>query len=113
LTTSKGKLVQYCKEDLGLTVSIVSNGSKITVNWLDEYGNYLDLLAVSCDSFNDKTNQITGRRERSGKSESQTTIVRLTEIYIFDSSILKGIQSCRMVSPTQHSLQDQHSGNVL
>eukprot|EP00062_Callorhinchus_milii_P020482 gi/632976185/ref/XP_007904655.1/ PREDICTED: radical S-adenosyl methionine domain-containing protein 2 [Callorhinchus milii] len=57
-----GKLVQYCKQDLQLpSVSIVSNGSLITEKWFKNYGEDLDILAVSCDSFKEDTNRLIGR----------------------------------------------------
>ncbi|XP_043926482.1 radical S-adenosyl methionine domain-containing protein 2 [Protopterus annectens] len=57
-----GQLVKYCKEELKLpSVSIVSNGSLITERWFKRYGEYLDILAVSCDSFYEDTNRLIGR----------------------------------------------------
>lgn len=57
-----GRLVKYCKEVLRLEgVSIVSNGSLITEAWFQQYGQHLDILAVSCDSFNEDTNIAIGR----------------------------------------------------
>ena len=57
-----GELVKYCKDELKLeSVSIVTNGSKVREAWLREYGEYLDIMAVSCDSFNEKTNIEIGR----------------------------------------------------
>ncbi|XP_073529074.1 S-adenosylmethionine-dependent nucleotide dehydratase RSAD2 [Phyllobates terribilis] len=57
-----GKLVEYCKKDLKLpSVSIVSNGSQITEKWFKSYGEHLDILAVSCDSFNEEVNKLIGR----------------------------------------------------
>ncbi|XP_063228182.1 S-adenosylmethionine-dependent nucleotide dehydratase RSAD2-like isoform X1 [Bacillus rossius redtenbacheri] len=57
-----GSLVQYCKEELRLpSVSIVSNGSLIREAWFKNYGKYLDILAISCDSFNEDTNKAIGR----------------------------------------------------
>ncbi|KAL9111427.1 MAG: hypothetical protein Q9227_004104 [Pyrenula ochraceoflavens] len=57
-----GQLVDYCKAELGLeSVSIVSNGSKITEDWMKEHSKNLDILAVSCDSFDEKTNAKIGR----------------------------------------------------
>ncbi|MCJ1484492.1 hypothetical protein MMC06_004663 [Schaereria dolodes] len=38
-----------------------TNGSKVTEKWLLEYGKYLDIMAVSCDSFNEATNKLIGR----------------------------------------------------
>lgn len=42
-------------------MSIVSNGSKITRAWFEKYGAHLDILAVSCDSFDEATNVRIGR----------------------------------------------------
>lgn len=59
-----GELLRYCKEELGLeSVSIISNGSKIREGFLREYGRYLDILAISCDSFVQETNKAIGRGE--------------------------------------------------
>ncbi|XP_048830767.1 radical S-adenosyl methionine domain-containing protein 2 [Brienomyrus brachyistius] len=59
-----GKLVQYCKQDLQLpSVSIVSNGSMIRERWFQKYGEFLDILAVSCDSFTEDTNIQIGRTQ--------------------------------------------------
>ncbi|XP_032623755.1 S-adenosylmethionine-dependent nucleotide dehydratase RSAD2 [Chelonoidis abingdonii] len=57
-----GKLVQFCKQELKLpSVSIVSNGSMIRERWFKRYGEYLDILAVSCDSFDEEVNVLIGR----------------------------------------------------
>nr|XP_004656942.1 radical S-adenosyl methionine domain-containing protein 2 [Jaculus jaculus] len=57
-----GKLVRFCKEELGLpSVSIVSNGSLIRERWFRDYGEYLDILAISCDSFDEHINVLIGR----------------------------------------------------
>ncbi|XP_040204583.1 radical S-adenosyl methionine domain-containing protein 2 [Rana temporaria] len=57
-----GKLVEYCKKELRLpSVSIVSNGSLITEKWFQIYGEHLDILAVSCDSFVEEVNKLIGR----------------------------------------------------
>ena len=56
-----GELCKYSKETLNVAVSIVSNGSKINNNWMKKYGKYVDILAISCDSFNEETNIKIGR----------------------------------------------------
>ncbi|XP_075563250.1 S-adenosylmethionine-dependent nucleotide dehydratase RSAD2 [Pelecanus crispus] len=57
-----GKLVQFCKQELKLpSVSIVSNGSLIRERWFQKYGEYLDILAISCDSFDENVNVLIGR----------------------------------------------------
>jgi radical S-adenosyl methionine domain-containing protein 2 len=57
-----GDLCNFCKIDLKLeSVSIVSNGTKVTEKWFQKYGQYVDIFAVSCDSFNEDTNIRIGR----------------------------------------------------
>lgn len=56
------QLLQYGKEELGLeSISIVSNGSKIQESWIQRNSKWLDILAVSCDSFDGVTNSKIGR----------------------------------------------------
>jgi radical S-adenosyl methionine domain-containing protein 2 len=57
-----GSLCQYCKEVLELeSVSIITNGTKVTKAWLDKYGQFVDVMGVSCDSFDEETNELIGR----------------------------------------------------
>jgi len=57
-----GNICRYVKEDLHLeSVSIVTNGSKVTEKWLQKYGKFVDIIAVSCDSLNERTNIEIGR----------------------------------------------------
>uniref|UniRef100_A0A8D2DII9 S-adenosylmethionine-dependent nucleotide dehydratase RSAD2 n=1 Tax=Sciurus vulgaris TaxID=55149 RepID=A0A8D2DII9_SCIVU len=57
-----GQLVRFCKQELLLpSVSIVSNGSLIREKWFRDYGEYLDILAISCDSFDEEVNVLIGR----------------------------------------------------
>ncbi|XP_007933316.1 radical S-adenosyl methionine domain-containing protein 2 [Orycteropus afer afer] len=57
-----GELVKFCKMELQLpSVSIVSNGSLIRETWFKNYGEYLDILAISCDSFDEQVNVLIGR----------------------------------------------------
>lgn len=59
-----GEIIKFSKVDLGLeSTGIICNGSKVTEKWLDEYGQYLDIMGVSCDSFDDETNLKIGRSE--------------------------------------------------
>lgn len=59
-----GEVFRFCKEVLGLeSTSVVNNGSKVTERWLDEYGRFLDIMAISCDSFDPDTNVRIGRSE--------------------------------------------------
>ncbi|XP_036729231.1 radical S-adenosyl methionine domain-containing protein 2 [Balaenoptera musculus] len=57
-----GQLVKFCKRELQLpSVSVVSNGSLIRERWFQNYGEYLDILAISCDSFDEQVNVLIGR----------------------------------------------------
>ncbi|CAG7829396.1 unnamed protein product [Allacma fusca] len=57
-----GEIVKFCKETLSLeSVSIVSNGSKIKKGFFEKYGAFLDILAISVDSFDEDTNVKIGR----------------------------------------------------
>ena len=57
-----GELIDFCKEDLHLeSVSIVTNGSLVKEDFLRKHGRNIDILAVSCDSFNEATNIAIGR----------------------------------------------------
>ncbi|KAF2140422.1 uncharacterized protein K452DRAFT_352140 [Aplosporella prunicola CBS 121167] len=57
-----GHLVNFCKEDLALeSVSIVTNGSLVKESFLRKSGHNIDILAVSCDSFDEDTNMKIGR----------------------------------------------------
>ena len=60
-----GEMVRYCKEDLDIdSVTIVSNGSKITESWMAEFGYYVDIMAISVDSFDPSINEKIGRKLR-------------------------------------------------
>jgi radical S-adenosyl methionine domain-containing protein 2 len=72
-------MVRYCKEDLRLaSVSIVSNGSLIDRQWMQKFGPYLDILAISCDSFDPVVLRSTGRCTKTGDTDhiEQTKQVR-------------------------------------
>lgn len=57
-----GAMLDFCKEDLRLeSVSIVTNGSLVRESFLRNHGHNIDILAVSCDSFNEATNIKIGR----------------------------------------------------
>ena len=75
-----GELFRFCKEELGLeSCSVVNNGSKVTEKWLDEYGGYLDVMALSCDSFDAETNRLLGRSEKGSASQHARRIFEVAE----------------------------------
>ena len=53
-------------KDMGLTTSVVTNGSRITAEWLDRVCVSLDWVALSIDSVNPDTLLRTGRTTRNG-----------------------------------------------
>ncbi|KAB5591595.1 Radical S-adenosyl methionine domain-containing protein 2 [Ceratobasidium theobromae] len=60
-----GEVFKFCKEELKLeSTSVVNNGSKVTEAWLDEYGQHLDIMAISCDTFDVETDLKHGRAEK-------------------------------------------------
>ncbi len=60
--TFLGHMVTFCKDNLRMeSVSIVSNGSLIDESFLQRYGRHINILAVSCDSFDEQTNINIGR----------------------------------------------------
>ncbi|KAI1208193.1 uncharacterized protein F4807DRAFT_155716 [Annulohypoxylon truncatum] len=68
-------LCRFCKEELGLeSVSIISNGTLITKKWMDQHGRWIDVIGVSCDSFDEKTNIAIGRG--TGKNVTQLFRIR-------------------------------------
>jgi len=57
-----GEMVDFCKHSLYLeSVSIVTNGSLVKRDFLRKHGRSIDILAVSCDSFDEATNIKIGR----------------------------------------------------
>ena len=53
-------LIHHAKE-MGLTTSVVTNGSRITEEWLDGLVGFLDILAVSIDSVDPERQRKIGR----------------------------------------------------
>lgn len=60
LYPSTGSILKFANQ-IGLTTSIVTNGSMITKEWLLKYGKYLKIIGISCDSANIDVMQALGR----------------------------------------------------
>jgi len=56
-----GELCQFASMECNMAVSIISNGSLIKSDWMEQYGEYVDILGVSVDSFDPETNALIGR----------------------------------------------------
>lgn len=68
------QLCHFCKEELKLeSVSIISNGTKISQEWLKENSKYIAVLGISCDSFDEQTNIDIGR----GTGNNGKTLFRI------------------------------------
>ncbi|KAK0714804.1 hypothetical protein B0H67DRAFT_553452 [Lasiosphaeris hirsuta] len=56
------EMIDFYKHNLHLeSVSVVTNGSQVIESFLRKHGKSLDILAVSCDSFDEATNIQIGR----------------------------------------------------
>ena len=60
-----GELARYCKEVLGVpSITVATNGSLVKRHWLEEYGEFIDVLLVSCNSFTDNPSNTAERLEQ-------------------------------------------------
>ena len=69
-----GEMVKRSKTVGFESVSIISNGSQLDPAWFDEFGSYLDVLGISCDSAVASTNLAIGRA--AGRHEDQVENIR-------------------------------------
>ncbi len=72
-------LIQLARK-LGLTTSVVTNGSRITQGFLDGIDGRLDWAAVSVDSVNPETLIRTGRVTRSGPMTSNDYLAAIADL---------------------------------
>ena len=76
------EILRYCKEELLLeSISIVSNGSQIRREFLRNHSQWLDILAISCDSFQPETNKKIGRGTDGGNVTRLFQIAEWCEEY--------------------------------
>ena len=69
-------LCRFAKVNLQLeSVSIITNGTKVTEKWMRDNSQYIDILGVSCDSFDEETNIRIGR----GTGENVTQLFRIRD----------------------------------
>lgn len=59
--------VIYHAKYLGLTTSIITNGSRLTWEWLNRMNGILDWIGISIDSLDSETNQAIGRVTKKGE----------------------------------------------
>ena len=83
-----GDILTYAKS-INMKTSVISNGSLLNEKWFEKYGNILDVLGISCDSFNLDIQQKIGRISKNGNQVDLTKINELT-----DETDLKGELAC-------------------
>lgn len=69
------ELIAFAKA-LGLETSIVTNASRIDIEWVKNVASHLDILTLSVDSINKETNIISGRSQK----DETITKTKLVEI---------------------------------
>ncbi|MGB3590303.1 MAG: viperin family antiviral radical SAM protein [Nonlabens sp.] len=74
-----GDLIIHAKE-LGIKTSIITNGSHLTKNWLEQYGKYLDLIGISMDSLHPETNVKSGRFAKGKGGYDYNTYLKLASL---------------------------------
>ncbi len=73
------ELIHVAKEG-GMTTMIVTNGSRITSEWLQSLNGKLDWIALSIDSFNDAVNVTSGRAITGKRPIRPQEMMKLTEL---------------------------------
>ncbi|EGO03598.1 hypothetical protein SERLA73DRAFT_119288 [Serpula lacrymans var. lacrymans S7.3] len=87
-----GEIFRFCKEELHLeSCSVVNNGSKVTEKWMDTYGRYLDVMAISCDSFDADVNVQIGRSEK-GTGNHVGRVFQVAECLNWDEDMSASIE---------------------
>ena len=74
-----GELCRYCKTELNQAVSFISNGSLMKEEWIKEFSPYIDIIAISCDSFDSRTNKKIGRYDLKLKQDHLTGVFQIAE----------------------------------
>ncbi|KIK97541.1 hypothetical protein PAXRUDRAFT_214771 [Paxillus rubicundulus Ve08.2h10] len=102
-----GEVFKYCKEELAIEAcSVVSNSSKVTEKWLDTYGQYLDVMAISCDSFDPETNIKQGRAEHATSATHIGTVFKVAQ-WVKDRGIKVKINSVITINNWEEDMNDQ------
>lgn len=71
-------LIHYIYEH-GCKVSIITNGSFITIPWIQEHAPFLDTIGFSIDSFDESTLKKIGRCSKSGEMLSKDKLVDIIQ----------------------------------
>ena len=77
-----GELIKICKEKIKIEkISIITNGSLVKKKFFEDFGKYIDVFGVSCDSFNKETNIQIGRGKKGDNVEKLFEIRDLCKKY--------------------------------
>lgn len=76
-----------------MAVSIISNGSLITAEWMETYGTYVDVLGISVDSFDDATNAAIGRGDPREQQQQEQNSNNINNQHV--DRVLKVRELCR------------------
>ncbi|KIL00155.1 hypothetical protein PAXRUDRAFT_30006 [Paxillus rubicundulus Ve08.2h10] len=102
-----GEVFKFCKEELRIeSCSIVNNGSKVTEKWLDTYGQYLDVMAISCDSFDLETNIRQGRAENGTSATHIPNVFKVVE-WVKERGIKVKINTVVTTNNWEEDMNDQ------
>jgi radical S-adenosyl methionine domain-containing protein 2 len=102
-----GEVFKFCKEELRIeSCSVVNNGSKVTEKWLDQYGQYLDVMAISCDSFDTDTNLKQGRAENGTSTTHIDTVFKVAQ-WAKDRGIKVKINTVVTINNWKEDMNDQ------
>jgi radical S-adenosyl methionine domain-containing protein 2 len=89
--------------NIGFEVSLITNGSALTHEFLRTNANSLSVLGVSIDSFDQQINDRIGRRTAAGKCVEQR---QLSELITFAKEVNPGIRIKINTVVSEHNWQD-------
>ena len=80
------ELIQYAKS-LGFETSIVTNASRIDFNWVKNNAPFLDILAISINSIDERSNSKSGRNQRGETVKTISLLDIASACHIFDVNL--------------------------
>ena len=104
-----GELSRFCKKELGVPhVSIITNGSLVSLDWLETFSPFVDLLGVSVDSFDESVNVRIGRSSSAGASHVDRVFSLARRLETFSNALTP--TAGRLVSRGRSADENQHRG---
>ena len=93
---------------IGFTVSIISNGSKLTSDFIEINAPYISMFAISVDSLNDETNTKIGRISNENTLSSFELLASIESIKIVNPEVKIKINTV----VNKHNF-DEYMGNFI